>query len=359
MGCQGLRTGTRLLTSSRRDRLDLMNNEPRAILNDGKTSNYEKWRDQVDWYVDSRIYDSITQFGVLHHTKTNKRRICKLLSELAWSVTCSLWQEGRDDVDDDKISRLHGCVDLILEIYEALTPENATDESEQKRYCVWSHLDFCSFFWSTTLSSRMGLLYRDRLKRAATKYLEKPWMHHYYIDWILTDSLMASSLIETYDWVQKQRLGFGYLLFDGSIIKARIFKTLVIRPFGLFLNWGLPALICWMQYNAHPIVTLIGGSLWFAYAAIWTIYNCGRRLLSTRRGAKSPRRVQNEALTKMLVAYEQMRESSIHVPSLKRALEDARQVGVVWDAQILCVVDNVVAKDPITWVRVLTRFSEW
>ena len=56
------------------------------------------------------------------------------------------------------------------------------------------------------------------------------------------------------------------------------------------------------------------------------------------------RRRAAELNTSMFNAYYELREATIHVPSLRRAVEQAKEKGVGWDPQLFCVLDNVAQK---------------
>jgi hypothetical protein len=53
----------------------------------------------------------------------------------------------------------------------------------------------------------------------------------------------------------------------------------------------------------------------------------------------------------MHVAYEQMAEEAIHVPSLQAAIATAREKGAVWPAQVYVILDAVAARSPSGWNR--------
>jgi hypothetical protein len=72
------------------------------------------------------------------------------------------------------------------------------------------------------------------------------------------------------------------------------------------------------------------------------------------RVGKSRKREQLDRLLAMQAAYAELREEIIHVPSLRRAIERARDLGAVWDPQIFSIFDRVSDRTPTTWIRRLS-----
>jgi hypothetical protein len=56
-----------------------------------------------------------------------------------------------------------------------------------------------------------------------------------------------------------------------------------------------------------------------------------------------------ELVPALFNAYQELRESTIHVPSLRLAVEQAKEKGVAWDPQLFCILDNVAQNYPSTW----------
>ena len=90
--------------------------------------------------------------------------------------------------------------------------------------------------------------------------------------------------------------------------------------------------------------------------------HCGLSLLLLARFAAArisyrlragawPARMLGVLLGMMGVAYEQMAEEIIHVPSLQKAVAAARDKGAVWPAQAYVILDAVAARSPSSWNR--------
>jgi hypothetical protein len=74
-----------------------------------------------------------------------------------------------------------------------------------------------------------------------------------------------------------------------------------------------------------------------------------RRALYRLRGGRSLRQTAAELNTSMFNAYYELREATVHVPSLRRAVDQAKEKGVGWDPQLFCILDNVAQNHPSTW----------
>jgi hypothetical protein len=97
------------------------------------------------------------------------------------------------------------------------------------------------------------------------------------------------------------------------------------------------------------MVSLIIAVVYYVLSVGWLAVVLCRRALYRLRGGKSLRQTAVELNTSMFNAYYELREATIHVPSLRRAVEQAKEKGVGWDPQLFCVLDNVSQKNPSTW----------
>jgi hypothetical protein len=182
--------------------------------------------------------------------------------------------------------------------------------------------------------------------RLADTYLALPWLHNDYLDWVFVDALIACELVATYEWLQGRRGGFAYALFDGSIVKASLFKIIQVL-ISFFFSWMAPGLLCWWLYPTRPgvIITVI----WYIVNIGWLAVQLCRRALYRVRGGKTLRQTAAELNTSMFNAYYELREATIHVPSLRRAVERAKETEVWWDPQLFCLLDNIAQKHPNVW----------
>jgi hypothetical protein len=232
-------------------------------------------------------------------------------------------------------------------LYDALASQD--NSTNRRRYGFWSHVDLNYICLKETKSYREQFLDRQALKRLADAYLARLWLHSTFLDWIFTDALIAAEAVATYEWFQAQRGGVSYALFEGNKTKAALFRTFVVWPLVFFLSWIAPGLLCWWLYGAFPTAALIIGTLYYVGNIGWVIVNFVRLMLYRLRGGKSLRQRAAELVPALYNAYQELRETTVHVPSLKHAVEQAKEKGVAWDPQLFCILDNVVQDHPSTW----------
>jgi hypothetical protein len=96
-------------------------------------------------------------------------------------------------------------------------------------------------------------------------------------------------------------------------------------------------------------VSIIIGALYYTINIGWVIVYSFRLMLYRLRGGKSLRQRAAEIIPALYNTYQELRESTIHVPSLRNAVEQAKEKGVAWDPQLFCILDNVAQNHPSTW----------
>jgi hypothetical protein len=264
-------------------------------------------------------------------------------SALTWCRT-----HGQDS--DGLSAKLWDVQQFVPALYDALHPRNGS--ATKLQYLLWQHIDVPRFLTETAKSSRENVLDRESLKICADIYLRQPWLRNAYIGWIFIDALMLGEFLATYDWLQSRRWGISYTIFDGNKNKALFFKLIAV-PATFFLGWILPGLLCWWLFSSYPTAALIAAALYYGTSLAWLVFRVCRYVLQRLRGAKSFTRVSVEMINAMSHAYFQLREDTIHVPSLKQAVQEATEKGVAWDPQLLCVLDDVAQEHPIAWARAM------
>jgi hypothetical protein len=258
------------------------------------------------------------------------------------------WCEKHRESASDLSAKLYYVSDLTIELYEALAPQDQSTTS-QRRYGFWAHVDLNYICLHATKSYREQFLDRQSLKQLADAYLARPWVHTSFLDWVFTDALIAAEAVATYEWCQAQRGGFSYALFQGNKVKAALFRIVVGKPLVIFLSWIAPGLLCWLLYGAFPRAAIIVGVLYYVINIGWVIVYLGRVMLYRLRGGKSFRQRMPELIPALYNAYQELREATVHVPSLRQAVEQAKEKGVGWDPQLFCILDNIALNHPTTW----------
>jgi hypothetical protein len=152
----------------------------------------------------------------------------------------------------------------------------------------------------------------------------------------------------SYEWLQARSGGFAYALFEGHKFKTFLFKMVQV-PLTVFLGWVAPGLFCWWLYPSFPTVSIIIAVAYYVLSIGWAAVRLCRRALYRLRGGRSLRQTAAELNTSMFNAYYELREATVHVPSLRRAVDQAKEKGVGWDPQLFCILDNVAQNHPSTW----------
>ena len=81
----------------------------------------------------------------------------------------------------------------------------------------------------------------------------------------------------------------------------------------------------------------------------WVILYLTHLTLYRLRGGKSFKQRAAELIPALYNAYQELREPTIHVPSLRNAVDQAKGKGVAWDPKLLCILDNIAQNHPSTW----------
>ena len=265
---------------------------------------FAKWRDRFEKNLkeereDARAFES-----------------CLLVGECTGRSILS-WCEQHNETPSGLSSRLYYVKDFITQLYDALSRQDGS--ISKHRYAFWRHVDIANLIQQGKRADREHFLDRQALKSLADAYLARPWMHSAKLDWIFTDALIAGELVATYEWLQGQQGGFAYALCDGSKVKTILFK-IVQAPLSFFFGWIAPGLFCWWLSPSFPKISTTIGVVYYVLSVGWLAILLGRRALYRLRGGKSLRRRAAELNTSMFNAYYELREATIHVPSLRRAV---------------------------------------
>ncbi len=257
---------------------------------------------------------------------------------------------------DQMRSMLSGLNEFVPNLWEALTPPEVgrcTGKYEEMRdsfrSSLWTHIDPQRFVASAPKAHRDEMVDRQSLKELADTYLQRPWMQTPYLDWVFVDALIGSALVASYEFIQNKRWGENYSIY-GDVWQARL---ALLQKF--FYGWILPAIIAWWTYKRYPSETVMAAAAYYGISIILVFFVVGRWSLWRLRGGKSFRRASSELLEPLRTVYAKLNEETIHVPSLRRAVEHSAEAGVAWDPQLLCILDNVAGRSPVMWTRRFER----
>jgi hypothetical protein len=213
----------------------------------------------------------------------------------------------------------------------------------------WSHVDLQDIYLNKSSSYRNEFV-DIAVKDHAHFYIAHPWLHTPYLDWVFIDSMIAAEAISTYEYFQLRQIGFSHALFDGNPIKSALFHALIVKPLGFAVNWIAPAGVCWWMYGSSAFtVTAIVTALYYLYMIVARLYGLSLSLARKFRGEKTQAQKFEEMLLAFHDAYHAVSEPTVHMPTLLQAVARAREVGVVWAPQQLCILENIAKANPVTW----------
>jgi len=281
----------------------------------------------------------------LHCEKEKVRSIQPVC--MSFGRTILAWCKANNEKPEDFYSKIGSIEEFSTTLYQALSHQ---DGEKQSRWSLWHHANIDNLVELKTKKYRDGYADWQSVKQSADEYLKRPWLHNENMDWVYLDALICSAVLGGYEFIQSHRLGFAYAIFDGNFWKAKLFRIVWV-PFVFFLGWILPGLICWGLYNWVPKIALVLATLYYGYSIYLVfrqiVFHVGYRI----RNRKSLQGELNERFMAIVAAYNRLNDETIHVPSLRREIEDAQKKGVVWSSQVLCLLDNIEEKNKITWSR--------
>lgn len=262
------------------------------------------------------------------------------------------WCKSNNGKAEDFYRKIYSIEEFSITLHQALARQ--VDEV-QIRWTLWQHANIDDLLQWKTKQYRDGYADWKGIKLSADEYLKLPWIHSDFMNWVYLDSLICSEVLGGYDFIQNHRLGLAYAIFDGNFWKAKLFRIVWV-PFVFFLRWILPGLIFWGLYFWFPQIALILSIIYYGYRIYWVCRKIISHLAYRIRNRKSFLEELNERFIAIVTVYNRLNEDTIHVPSLRREIEDAQKKGVVWSSQVLCLLDNIQDKNKIVWSKNAEQF---
>jgi hypothetical protein len=266
---------------------------------------------------------------------------------LSWCLKNQRGQEAH--------ARMWEVAKLVHELHGVLTHTTLKPEPKKRpkltpTHLLWQHVQFTQFISAASVEElEFPIDDVARLKGIATEYLADPSLQNPYLDWVIIDTLIFTELTLYFHEVMKARYGLAYAV-TGKRWKAILFRLFSV-PATFAFGWIAPGALCWWLYPEFPAGAAIAAAAYY----LLSIYLLGRYLIRLAlyrvRTGKTPRRETFERLAAMGAAYFEMREDTIHVPSLKKAIQHAKDLGAEWGPHVLSILDNVTARNSTTWMR--------
>jgi hypothetical protein len=296
---------------------------------------FRNWERSYDKWLETDI--DKTEASACRHVATGAARTtlkwCKANPESGWEINQKLWRSAR----------------LVHELYQAVTPGTSEPPRLKSKHTLWQHIDLRTFLQSANTEEKDAPTDHSAIKSLANAYIASVWMQNSYLDWVFVDSLMVGQLIGAFQVIMKFKYGIGYTMF-GKRWKAILFRVFSV-PMTFLLGWVAPGAFCWWLYRMSPTAAIVIAAAYYVVSIAMMLRYFARLILYRLRVGRTPRREMIDRVAASEVAYAELREETIHVPSLRRAVELARESGVLWEPQIFSIIDNVTAQTPTTWIR--------
>lgn len=307
-----------------------------------------------------------------------------LMDDLAKS--CVAESLRNRESDDGLCERLSEAWNIIYSTWRAAAPEYATkrrrdeddqpDEDEAKKikdaqHVIWRRRDpYRSLSVKGIRSDYYTGFDVELLSYDVAKYLERPWLRHASVDWILVDMLVSRKLCVLGETI-KQRLSPGkrervldayhrFFMSKGrparmTEIKWAELGTLLWERFLLVI--GVPMGAIWAAFYFDYQRT--GWVLAAIYALIILIYMIylsiklfgrGKRFVRHLSGTPDPRVKPFLLWDEMYEVWRRLEGPVVHPSRLREAMVRSTEHGAEWDTLTWSLVDRVVAIDPAVWV---------
>lgn len=258
----------------------------------------------------------------------------------------------RDDVlsalgltlPEEKVSDAH---EFIISLDGALHQEWGPFANERGcRGQLWQHRDLLHLYRSTKASERDYFVNLRDLKDAAREYIESPWLHNLYLDWVFLDALTAGEIVVAMEKLQIAKLGFVYAICDGVAWKLALWRW--VSPLVSLLEWFAPAALAIYFSSLSPWVFWLAG-VYYATALVFLITWLGWRIRLLIRRQPTPAQKLMKIVDEAGRAYHSLAGPILHLPSIIKAFENATVNGVTFDHITYYILDHVSKKNPAVW----------
>jgi hypothetical protein len=302
-----------------------------------------------EWQAFSRNWRKSYEAWLDREVETQEAAACRSVA-IATARSTLEWCKANPEDDLDEINeKVWRAARLVHELHQALTDYSTAKQTLKSNSILWRHVDIGKFISLSNNEEKDDPFNARAAKNISNTYIANPWMQNPYVDWVFIDSLMFACLMTHFQLIMKSKYGFGYALF-GKRWKANLFRLFSV-PTTFIFGWIAPGALCWWLYGKLPTPAIVIAGLYYASSIFMLIRDFARLALYRLRTGKTPRQEIIDRVSAIELAYAELREETIHVPSLRRAIEQARDKGVLWDPQIFSILDNVAAKTPTTWTR--------
>jgi hypothetical protein len=304
-----------------------------------------------------------------------------LMDQLAERCLAESLKTGEDaDQLDERLSKAH---DILWSVWDAGAPKIATrwwkenekpSEAEQKiidkaRVTVWKRHDPKRSFAEGFESEHYTAFDQNDFHATVADYLQKPWLRHSLLDWIMVDMMVSRELSAFGEELKKSfmpgprdDLFFGvharYYKTNGNLLKMKIpdWESLVRKAF-----WAIGVPVGAIYGAFHFGYDGLGASLLGFYGAAiaaWVGLKTLRfvvRIGYTLAGKTHPRAKPFVLWDQMYQVWKLLEPPIVNATLVREMMVKTRDQGAVWDSAVWSIIDRVIQHDPAVWVVQPTR----
>jgi len=299
-----------------------------------------------------------------------------LMEELAVLCVVKTLQEG--DHEERLNERLGDAYSLLNEIQFCVRPQSfeglwagrsggdprAEAAAVMAEHLVWKRHDPIRAFQEGLDSEHMPHVDKDGLIRACADYLQRPWLRHPIIDWILVDILITTEITSFGEHIKERLFPFAknglgvndsYLTCRGNfdkmdeIARSELRDRAILR---IFLGFVAPisAIIGAFYFGwMGPAVVLTGLYGVFVAGLIAVKLAQGvRRRFGTPR--PDPDAVAVALWSEMHKVWQSLEGPVVNPTLIRELLVKSQDKGAAWEMSVYSLIDRTITVDPAVWV---------
>jgi hypothetical protein len=288
----------------------------------------------------------ITYFWKLHQEKSDQdkdkpwmgRRSAQIVRRVAKTVL--EWHREHEESPHNLRVRLNQAQRFVERLDGALHSKRGPIANESR---FWNHLGHLEELYRTWKASDLvNFIDSFELYKVVVQYIDTPWLHSAYLDWLLLDAMTFAQIVGFYEFYAKRRYWIAYTLSGGAYWKMFLWR-LALTPLTFLLRWGLPAVACYFIADWSVAGAVALGVVWYGLM----LFMVAVGLWGLLSGKLTPSRLIGE----MEKVYAVLTGPVMHVRTVAAAFERAAERGVIWDQPILCILDRVVKENAQVWSR--------
>jgi hypothetical protein len=303
-----------------------------------------------------------------------------LMEQLA--TRCIAESLQQQEKEDQLCERLDAAWDILNSVWYAAAPEYATrwrikaeeqpgvDEQkkiEQARHVVWTRRDPKRSFQDGFESKHHFNYDRNSLDSTIANYLERSWLRHPTLDWILLDMTITRELCAFGEelkkrWVPGKRDDLDFFHHRYFSTKGNLSKMTEIKWSEFFESlWtkfvtliAIPVGAIWASF--HYGYSGLGATLASIYGVLVAGYGGIKVIQFLLRGVNrligrpDPRLKPFLLWEDMYEVWRRLDGPVVNPSRVRESMAKSTDKGAVWDAISWSLIDRLIAIDPAVWV---------